>query len=193
MLKRYLALISAALLCTFCLCSCGEPDDDQIIIEQFKALYERAAVLNEAVYGMGFPYEGKDKAEDYTVAHYCRVKEDCPYGNTEEMKAAVKETYSSGYAEAINSLMFEGMDYDSEQIQGFQPRYKDIDGQLAVDITYEGFEITTVLDTDTVTVKEKKAKKCTVEVKYTGSSGEGTLEVKLVKENDKWLLDSATY
>jgi hypothetical protein len=193
MIKRISLILFSVIFCVFILCSCGETDEEGHILQSFADLYGRAKILNEAVYGKGFPYEGEDDPADYTVAHYCVVKEDCPYANTEEMKTAIKETYSANYAASIIGIMFEGMSYDSEQITGFQPRYKDIEGKLAVDISYGGFDISTELLTDTARIKENKPKKCTVEVDYTAESGNGTLSVKLVKENGKWLLDSATY
>lgn len=185
-------IIAVLLSISSCSDTDSNVDEDSVIISAFADLYENAKVLNEAIYGGGFPPEDTEESRaEYSVSHYCKVAEGCPYKNTDEFKNAINSTFSEEYAKSISEIMFSGLDYDSELISGFQPRYKDIDGVLAVDITYEGFTISTELDIDTAAVIEKKSKSCIIKLKTVGTDDE--VNVKMLKENGAWLIDSATY
>ena len=134
-MKRAVALILTLVL-TLGLISCAKMSDEEILTE-YKALYAKAQEVNKIIYGSGLPYDGEIDLSGVSEPHYVAVSESCPYKTLEDVKNAVLSVYTEDYYnDVFKRVLFDGYEDDYAKII---PRYKEVDGVLMTDVTYEPF------------------------------------------------------
>ena len=170
----------------------------KITNEEAKAILDellpKTTEINEIIWGKGLAVEpGQDGIlTTVTAAQYRRVAKDVPYQSTEALKAAIAEVYSDNYiSTSINYICFDGVSASLEDSNTeLYPRYRDNDdGELIIDITNEGFTLTTVIDTSSVNVVSAKGNKQTLEV----DSNNGRIKIVIIEQDDGWRFDTPTY
>ena len=132
---RILALVLTALMC-FMAFGCSKPSKNEVL-DAFKELYPKAALINGYVYGAGLPYDGEYNIEELDSPHYVAVSDSSPYKSIAELEAAVLEVYSEGYyTDVLKAVLFAGVSADGQGLMGISPRYKEVNGVLYTDVTY---------------------------------------------------------
>ena len=160
--------------------------------------------LNEVFFGKGLPTADPDAADsEESGAEYYEVSPDAAYKSIAEIKADAEKVYSSAYLSHVYIIAFEGAktDYGTENEDGeaayteyIDPRYKEEDGVLMIDVAYAGYELNNTPLTDTAEVVECTPDYVKVSVKYSADGAEaGTMNILLAYENGQWRLDSPTY
>lgn len=184
------AIILGTALALFIVFMVSKPSNDDMAA-QLSALLPKAEEYSEYIWGGGIPpAPDSDGPLDSVVgSQYRPVDKSYGFENTEQLKSAFSEVFSSGYMTAINAGMFDGyeeMDYS--------PRYTDVNGQLYVDITNEGSgKIDTRLDPQSARSVYAYGNEVTIEVDGTHAGENITIKVKLIKEDDGWRIDSPVY
>ena len=169
----------------------ARPNDEEFsgVLED---LLPRAKEYSELIFGAGIPpEEGQEgKLDSVSGAQYRKANESYGFKSVEEMKSAFSEVFSSGYIESISYAAFDG--YDEMNIQ---PRYKDISGELNVDITNEGSgAVKTDYDISSAKVSFAYGNDLRVTINgKTDGDEDAVVEIKLVKENGEWKIDSPIY
>ena len=135
-MKRFLILV-LAVITVLTVASCSKPSDSEVIAE-YKALYEKAQTVNGIVYGDGLPNVYEGDVSELTSPHYVAVSEDCPYKSLDDIKAAVLDVYTEDYYnDVLKAVLFDGIEDKHATVH---PRYKEQDGVLMTDVTYDAFE-----------------------------------------------------
>lgn len=159
------------------------------VSEILGGLIPDAQKYGEIIWGAGLPVKegAPGKLETVTGAQYRPVDPDCGFASTGEMKEAFAKVFSSGYMQSISYGLFDG--YDEMKIS---PRYKDIKGELNIDITNEGTSPEQI-EYDLSSARSVGGGGNGIIAEIDGVTKDGqkiTSEIKLVKENGVWLLDS---
>lgn len=187
MKKFLLPLLVISLITTFG-CGSNAPSGEEIVAlveERVKASEE----LNEIYFGEGLPVD----ILRASVGYYKYVSKDSPYQSIAQIKEATQKVFSSEYSNLLFQNAFSGT--NEEGVGIVYARYAEKDGELMVYTNLEA--ILTAKRTyhfDTVKVLKKNGRSVTVEIETEDESGTKlTVKLKMVKENDIWLLDSPTY
>lgn len=182
-----IALTTAALIIA---ANLSKPKNEESA-EILSKLLPRAKEYGELIFGAGIPPEEGQEGRLETVNGAQYRKADTSYGFTsvEEMKKAFSEVFSSGYLESISYAAFDGFDE-----MNIAPRYKDISGELNVDITNEGSgAVKTEYDLSSAKVSAAYGNEMKVSIAGKSGGEDVTAEIKLVKENGEWKIDSPVY
>lgn len=194
-MKKFLILLFALIL-PLSLIGCKGPFSDSEAGQILSDLLEKEVELNRYVYGDGFStLEDPSEDADKTTAIYYRVNADAPYHSVDELKAAVTAVYSEEVAQIVNTYAFENTDTVKARFCEYYENGKVADLQLDVTLNHPPYELKTVIYPSTATVKRSTATIISMEVEYSNvSDGERrTMEVRLLKENDIWKLDTQTW
>ena len=151
-IKRILAVI-LTLCAVFSVASCSKISDEEMLTE-YKALYEKALDVNRIIYGTGLPVDGEYDVKKLSSPYYVPVSESCPYKTLADVKNAVLSVYTEDYFnDVFKRVLFDGYE---DKFAKINPRYKEIDGVLHTDITYEAFATveTGRVDLENATVKK---------------------------------------
>lgn len=194
-MKKFIILICALLL-PLMLLSCKGPYSDEDAAEILTELLEKDAALNRYVWGDGFSMlEDPGEAADDTTTVYARVSADAPYHSVDELKSAISELYSEELAVIINAYAFENTDKTMARFCDFYQNDKVADLQIDVTLNHPPYELNAVIYPSTAKVTRSSATIIETEVEYSnGPDGERrTMEVRLLRENDVWKLDTQTW
>jgi len=164
--------------------------NDEEAREILRDLIPRSAELNEIFWGTGLPVVEYD-ADDLPKSikwKYIDVTPDCKYQTMAEIDAEASQVFTYKFLQVIYSWAFFGT-YD------LPSRYSESDkGVLQRNVMDEGFELTTVFYIDETRVKSGLGDSVTVAVPADVLGAPyGDIDLKLVRENGVWLLDSPTY
>lgn len=202
--KKILSIAMAAvLLLPMLLSSCGsEPPLLEDVKEEFSTLIASSAKINEFLFGEGLPVYARDGSEEEksvyestpeALAGYEMVREDSPYLDIEQMKAAAEQVYTSDYLESAYLMAFDGY---ADDIGGVATaKYLEWDGWLYKNMNYEPL-IDEVRSFDYETMKIVKPSNgeyvnISIESSLGGEKLTVTLAFSLTK--DGWRLDTPTY
>jgi len=186
--KRITALTAALLAAVGMLASCGQTMTDEEAKAILTDLVPRSQLLNEVFWGDAMttddPYA--TPMDSLTGAQYYPVSEDSPFQSIAEIKAECEQVYTTSYAATMYAMAFVGTDeVDS--------RYSEENGELLLDITFEPYNIDTIIDIDSAKVVDSTDVSVVVEVDCIIHGEERVRKITLCKENEVWLLDSPTY
>ena len=199
-MKKILLLLLAGLLAAgLCACarplSIGEEEALSVLTELVPLSYE----INDMFFGNGLPAADPPEERPDKVS-YRAVSADCGYRSTAEMKEAAGRVYSERYLESVFVTVFSGNENDGEAGElgldmSTSPRYKDILGQLSVDVSYVPLAIRGRLTVGSVTLGRATPQYVSTEVVCCDEAGQTvTLTVLLTQNADgAWRLDSPTY
>jgi hypothetical protein len=114
------------------------------------------------------------------------------------MKLEAEKVYSGNYLDSIYVIMFVGT--QSSESDGLldndtSPRYKEIQGQLCIDVAYTPHDILGMLTvTEVVKIAERTTTYVAIDAKCTdGDGNEIEKRFYLTKQDGQWLLDGPTY
>ncbi len=186
-LLTFAILISSLALFT----SCASPYTDEEAREILASLLERDIELSQIIWGEGLETQEDpgEHTEDSTF-YYMEVATDSAYTSLEELKTAVRETYSETLYATIELSAF-GRNGGSEN--DIIPRYADTeDGFLQIDVTNEGFKLRDIAYIGDAKIVRGRKNSIKMDIKISSDSGETFREkrVVLLKENGVWKLDT---
>ena len=188
MRKRLLVLTAALCSAAGMLTSCGHSLSDDEAKAILTDLVPRSQILNEVFWGdimtTDDPYA--TPMESLTGAQYYPVSAESPFQSIADIKAECQQVYTTSYAATMYAMAFEGTDE-------IDSRYTEEGGELLLDITFEPYNIDTVIDIDSAKVVDSTDVSVVVEVDCTIHGEEKVRRITLCKENEVWLLDSPTY
>lgn len=194
-MKKFMILICVLLL-PLMMFGCKGPYSDEDAAEILTELLEKDAALNRYVWGDGFSTleDPAEDADDTTTVYY-RVSADAPYHSVDELKSAISELYSEELAVIINAYAFENTDKTMARFCDFYQNDEVADLQIDVTFNHPPYELNAVIYPSTAKVTRSSATIIETEVEYSnGPDGERrTMEVRLLKENDIWKLDTQTW
>lgn len=179
-----MALLGALSSCTLL----GKPSDEeikQVMEELLPASYDATYI----VYGPGIEIEKNFVIDpDWTTAHYAPVASDYKYQTADDVKRLILSAFSKDYAQEMYEYAFEG----NEEMMS---RYGSLNGKLTMDVTRPAFGMATDIYVETAHVVKGTAYACRVRVEYSADGGESrsTVELQMVREDEKWLFDGPTY
>lgn len=181
MIKKSALLIVLLYLVT--LASCGvSAEDEQKLLDDFRAAAPRAAILYGYIYGDDLPLSDEESALGYYI-----VADDSPIKTMDEFEDALSEVFSEDYIKVISNTAFGGVSVDEGSIGA---KFIERDGILSVDpIVTEDFAEPREFDLSTARVVKQNRFIAIVAVK----SGSDELEVTMKLEDGVWKLDSALY
>lgn len=183
-----LGLLLVMLVSTLLMTSCAKKPTEEEARALVLELYQASLELNEIYFGEGLAYE--DDGDEEVL--YSPVSEDAPYQTESALKDATYLVFSKEYADSIISLAFEGIAGASGG--AIYPRYITFSGgRLCVYENIEGIELT---EYDLSELEIVKISKRFIEsrVQIGEENGESIyLELVLVRQDDGWRLDSASY
>ena len=175
--------------------SIGEEEALSVLTELVPLSYE----INDLFFGNGLPAADPPEERPGTVS-YRPVRDDCSYRSTDEMKAAAAKVYSARYLESVFVTVFSGNENDAQAGElgldmSTSPRYREIDGRLTVDVSYQPLAIRGRLTVVSVTLGRATPQYVATETVCRNEAGETeTLRILLTKNPDgAWRLDSPTY
>ena len=206
MKKRNVLALLLALLALL-LASCTEPEPEEIpalndgqAAQILTELMPDSMELMHVFYGEGLrPVEGEEKREGGGM-QYVPVEAGQKFSSIAEMKAAAEKIYSPSYCRELFVLMFDGYEAPRETTEEeiitdyIDPRYKEEDGKLMIDLQYEAFTVVTEPDPAGAKVVSGNDTRVTAELPYRiGGEEKGKMRVSLALSDGKWLLDGPTY
>ena len=188
MMKKILALTAVVLTVLAALSSCAAPLTDEEAIAILNDLVPRSQVLNEVFWGDAMTTADPDATpmDSLTGAQYYPVSEDSPFNSIAAIKEECAQVYTMEYAATMYAMAFNG----TEEVES---RYKEENGELLMDITYQQYDIDTVIDIASAKVVDSSYNTVVVEVNCTIHGQEKVRKITLCKQNEVWLLDSPTY
>ena len=156
---------------------------------ELEKLLPQAKELTDVFYGEGLPYIPlSEDSSDY----YAYVSEDSPYKTIGEMKDAAAQVFSKEYLETIYAYAFEGNEYNSSRY--FAVTDNNGPTHIKINLKLEPLSMLEEIDISEAKVIEGTPAACVVKVKAIRSDGKVIdKEIKLVKQDGKWLLDGAAY
>ncbi|MBO5039501.1 MAG: hypothetical protein J6D09_00215 [Clostridia bacterium] len=196
-MKRILVLLLSLVL-TVSMFSCSKPKPLKISEEEaYEVLCDlvpRSYEFNVIFFGEGLPHEhGEYEDTTYVEVDLGESK----YSSIPEIKVEVERVYSKRYLKSIYVNMFVGSKTTSSDgllDNDVSPRYKEIEGKLMIDASYDEVNIMgklTVVSTDVV---KKTPKYVSVDAVCQDENGnEIQKRFFLTLENGVWLLDGPTY
>lgn len=134
--------------------------------------------------------------EEHASTAYFKVKEDCGYSSVNDIKEAAEKVYSSRYLEGVYVAAFQGVTAESSDgmvDMSLSARYKEIGGELMVNVSADVKNIREQLSVVSAEVTKKTSKYVIVSATVTEDGKELVMDIYLTLENGVWLLDSPTY
>ena len=206
MIRKITALLAAVLL-VVSLGSCKQEEmppalTDAEAAARLQELVPDALCFMKLVYGEGLPAAEDAGQETTGGTRYLPVARDAAYRSVAQMKADAEKLFSSGYLDGtLYVVLFDGYTPPSETQKNetvvsdyIDPRYKEEDGVLYVDVNFNGFEIKTEPIPQSAAVLSGNDREVTVRMDYSiDGEVKGNMRVRLVLENGSWLLDSPVY
>ena len=183
------ALIFCCLL--FIVSSCGvlTPPSETEVKEVLTQLLPRSYEATYIVYGPGIEIdENFEIDESWTISHYAPVASSYKYQTIEDVKSLIFAAFSADYGEEMCEYAFAGN-------ETLMSRYSESGGKLTMDVTKKPLDMAEEIFIDSAKVVSGSAYACLVEIEYIveGDTERSTMEVRLVKENGRWLFDGPTY
>lgn len=193
---KKLLIILCALILPLSLFACKGPYGDDEAAAILRELLEKDAELNRYIWGDGFGTltDPGDDANETTTVYY-RVNADAPYHSVEALRNAVSEVYTAELCTIINAFAFDNTEKTMARFCDFYQNDAVADLQIDVTLNHPPYELKTVIYPSTVKVTRSSATIIETEVEYSnGPDGERrTMDVRLLKENDVWKLDTQTW
>ncbi len=213
MMRRYVTMVLAGVLCLLGMVSCGGTDEAEIgaaLAELLPASYP----LNEIYFGEGLPIsDNREDVEKFYAAtgagndislNYHPVSPDAIYTSIDQIKEATLLVFSDAYAEYLFTMAFAGLSTvfdEGTETQVTQTvsyaRYMETDGYFTVrmDIAKEAFPVNRTYDaTDFEVVRERDGYILVDVQSYVDGEKDVRVEVKLVRNGEgEFRLDSPTY
>lgn len=179
-MKR-LALLVAFIIAFTALCSCSGGADDAQILAALDSLAPKAYELYTIVYADGLPHGEIDKDG------YASVSEEAKYQSVDELKTALSEVFTEDYLAVIYNTAFGGVSADEGSIGA--KFGEDGDGLYVYPTATEGFAAPREFDLSGASVIKKMRFMAEVLVPHEN----GDVNVVLVYDDGKWLIDSPLY
>ena len=196
-MKRFLVLLLSLVL-TVSMFSCSKPKPLKISEEEaYEVLCDlvpRSYEFNVIFFGEGLPHEhGAYEDTTYVEVDLGESK----YSSIPEIKVEVERVYSKRYLKSIYVNMFVGSKTTSSDgllDNDVSPRYKEIEGKLMIDASYDEVNIMGKLTVVSTAVVKKTPKYVSVDAVCQDENGnEINKRFFLTLENGVWLLDGPTY
>ena len=196
-MKRILVLLLSLVL-TVSMFSCSKPKPLKISEEEaYEVLCDlvpRSYEFNVIFFGEGLPHEhGEYEDTTYVEVDLGESK----YSSIPEIKVEVERVYSKRYLKSIYVNMFVGSKTTSSDgllDNDVSPRYKEIEGKLMIDASYDEVNIMGKLTVVSTAVVKKTPKYVSVDAVCQDENGnEINKRFFLTLENGVWLLDGPTY
>ena len=196
-MKRILVLLLSLVL-TVSMFSCSKPKPLKISEEEaYEVLCDlvpRSYEFNVIFFGEGLPHEhGEYEDTTYVEVDLGKSK----YSSIPEIKVEVERVYSKRYLKSIYVNMFVGSKTTSSDgllDNDVSPRYKEIEGKLMIDASYDEVNIMGKLTVVSTAVVKKTPKYVCVDAVCQDENGnEIQKRFFLTLENGVWLLDGPTY
>ena len=196
-MKRILVLLLSLVL-TVSMFSCSKPKPLKISEEEaYEVLCDlvpRSYEFNVIFFGEGLPHEhGEYEDTTYVEVDLGESK----YSSIPEIKVEVERVYSKRYLKSIYVNMFVGSKTTSSDgllDNDVSPRYKEIEGKLMIDASYDEVNIMGKLTVVSTAVVKKTPKYVSVDAVCQDENGnEIQKRFFLTLENGVWLLDGPTY
>ncbi len=193
-----IVLIFALLMCCTSCALIKGPIEDNEFIDIITPLLEKDAALSGYIWGSSFETKETPKEEDLkaVASIYYTVASDAPYQSVQQLRDAALEIYSSELVNIIEQYAFENGettmarfcdDYDDEgNVCGLR---------LDISSNHTPYSLTAVAYINTARVKRSTNNMIEGEIEITAGSSQrkSTMELKLLKQDDIWKLDTQTW
>ena len=190
-LKISFSIILVITLLTSLISCGGDNTNDEELINEIKALYEKSLEINEYIYGNGLehtvdPVELVDKKSPY----YVSLDENAKYKTINELKDAVLEVYSTGYYSlAIENMLFTGYG-DNNKLKA---KYKEENGFILIDALCIKSDLSGRFDFSTAKVEKKSSNSVTIRADYIRDGKVNSYTLIVVKTENGWRFDTPSF
>ncbi len=210
-MKKYSFIVALILAFAVILPSCSQSYDDAEIKEALRELLPKSAELNEIYFGEGLPLcSDREIVEaffatfdsDIEAVNYHPVDPSCGYASEDDIRAATLEVFTAEYSEylferaftGITAVIPSGEDGDSKQ-NAIYAMYLMQSGTLTVriDLADDSIPLGREYDIERATVTRQRKNQVTVTVPSVLDGVTLDIELRLVKTDSGWRLDSPTY
>ncbi len=209
-MKKRLQIVTSAVLVMLLLLSVlalggcadrGLPELDPIK-ERLVYLIEESKELNVIYFGVGLPVYRRETplADRLTVYYdeilttYDRVREECDYRGSEELKEATAAVFSETYRRALYETAFDGV--VTGNVSAYM-RFYETDDRLYQNSSATVFSLEErIYDYSTMTVvapSDSSYLNVEIECYSLADGARETVTLSFVYENNDWFLDSPTY
>ena len=178
--------------------SCSKPLEisDEEALTVLKDLVPKSYDINVIFFGEGLPAVDEAYEQEHTSTAYFKVRDDVPYSSVQDIKNAAEKVYSSRYLDGIYVGAFKGVATESSDGMldaSVSPRYREIGGELMVDVSVAPKAIRGRLEVISAEVTKKTSKYVKISMTYSENGKQAVTDAYLTLEDDVWLLDSPTY
>ncbi|MBQ8187741.1 MAG: hypothetical protein IJ037_12865 [Clostridia bacterium] len=212
MKNRVLAAILTSLLLAFSVASCGSSrySEDEIR-GALEELLPKSHALNVIYFGEGLPLADDNALveefygmfdSDIEAINYHPVDPDCGYANETEIREATLEVFTADYAEYLFERAFSGISAtfneggeEAYTTTAVYAMYLEQDGILTarINLAEEAIPLGREYDLAGMKILDEAENTVTVEIPTTMDGRALDVELRLVKTDAGWRLDSPTY
>ena len=187
-MKKAFLLLLTLLCAVLALSGCSASLSDEEAQAILRELVPKSQLLNEVFWGDVMKTADPDvkPLASVSAGQYYEVSEDSPYHSIAAIKADAESVYTPEYAQTMYFMAFEGSD-------NIACRYKEENGVLLMNITYEPFDFGTEINIESAHVKRTTADTAIVEVECVKDGESRLRDLVLCSLDGVWLLDSPTY
>lgn len=200
-----------SIIFTLSAASCGEKVDMDEVKAALSELLPKSEELNVIYFGEGLPIsDDREQVEkfynsfdsDIKAINYHPVAEDCGYSNETDIRNATLEVFTENYSEYLFERAFKGISAvlnegseDEHTVTATYALYIEMDGILTVrmDMGDEAMELGREYDVSGAELVSCRGGVVTVSVPSTMNGVASDIELRLVKTENGWRLDSPTY
>ena len=190
-MRRYMRNICFAavlLLLLPVLFSCSSKMSDEEAVTILSELIPRSYEMNRVFWGNEIQLEDAEAEplSTVTAAQYYPVDPNGKYTTIDAIKAEAETIFTAEYLATVYAMAFEGT-------EDFEPRFKEENGRLCMDITYQPYDFTTEIDIESAHVIKTGMGTVQAELNCTTNGKQGKMTVTICENDGQWYLDSPTY
>ncbi len=210
-MKKYLTIVAFILVFLLVLTSCSQTHDEAEIKDALRDLLPKAAELNEIYFGEGLPIASDREIieaffatfdSDIESINYHPVDPACGYSSEDDIRRATLEVFTPEYSEylferafvGITATVSEGTDGETKQNAIYAMYLMQSDTlTVRLDLADDSIPLGREYDVDSALITRQKKDSVTVTVPSTLDGVPLDIELRLVRTDSGWRLDSPTY
>lgn len=176
---------------------CVSEEQEADILNEFMPLYESSLEINDIIYGGGLApsveltEEQEAELKLTEKAYFVPVASDCKYKSKAELESAILAVYdSSYYNEILKFTAFLGYGAEGDDPH---PRYKEIDGELCVNVFFSPFNLSGERVVDRAEVTSVSSGVATIRTPYILNGKESEKSVTMRLTENGWRLCDPTF
>ena len=209
---KKIILFAISVFFVITLCSCGAKYSEEEIKAALDELIPASYEMNEIYFGKGLPISEDEETlnefyshfdSDIEMINYHPVSADCPYQNETELREATLAVFTEDYAEYLFQRAFAGISAQMQNIEGLTEvhnaiyaMYIEENGVLTVRLNLEddAIPLGREFKIDELKIVAQKDNIVVVSIPtFINSVYSMEVELRLVKTQNGWRLDSPTY